>query len=508
MGAGAFSRSMHRMHRAVGSVLSLLIVVWFASGAVMTFAGYPRLTEAARIASAPPFERGAAIVLPPALTAHLAGSTTVDGPPVRLAMHEGLPTWLYTDAAGTRIALRADTGAAVPQLDAARAQREAARRLDLPVREVALMTESDQWTVSLARPGSLPLYRVSFADPDATEAYLSARTGELVQVTNRSERVLAWLGAIPHWIYPTILRRERDLWRYTVLVLSAVGLMVTLSGTVAGIHVWRATRKRRAPRDPYLRLHQALGLWLGLFASTWLISGALSLSPFRWTSARTPHAHEARALGPAPEQPLVAALSDVVDRCSEALDLRELSLSPLGGTLYAVCAGSNHETRIVDLTAPAAPLARALSTSTFAALATRLAGDSYAATVQVAQAFDDYYYPTHSAPDAALPFVRVALNDAAETAYYFDPARARLLRKHTDLTRLERWLYHGLHSFDLPMLYAQRGLWRTLIVLAMAAGAALSGLGTFMTVRRWQRGRARRRRAFGAGHARAPQARG
>jgi hypothetical protein len=44
----------------------------------------------------------------------------------------------------------------------------------------------------------------------------------------------------------------------------------------------------------------------------------------------------------------------------------------------------------------------------------------------------------------------VLVSDAAQSTYYIDPARAVLLGKLTQRSRLERWRYHGLHSFDFP----------------------------------------------------------
>jgi len=484
---------MHRTHRSAGSVLALLIVLWFASGAVMTFSGYPRFTETERLALAPALPRAASIELPAALQRHLA-SAKPDGSRVRLAMHEGEPTWLYNGVEGARVALRAEPEASFSPLDEARVRYEASERFGLPVRAVQRLDESDQWTVAIAKPGNMPLYRVYFGDASSTEAYLSARSGETVQATTRTERVLAWLGAIPHWIYPTILRRERELWRYTVFALSAAGLLITVSGTVAGIHVWRATRKRKGPRDPYLRWHQWLGLWFGLFASTWLFSGAMSLTPFQWTGGRGPSEHEQAALYQHATVPSAAAVQRALALCQRDLTVRELELSPLGGRLYAVCADAENQTRVVDLT-DAVAVSRALLPSTaIATLAARLAGPDRERTTELASAYDSYYYPTHSSPDAALPYFRVSLQDDEASTYYIDPARARLLRKYTHLTRLERWLYQGLHSFDIPGLYQHRVLWRTLVIGAMALGVGLSGLGFWMTVRRWRRASARKRK--------------
>ena len=42
-------RRLHRLHRALGSVLCVLMASWFLSGAVMTFAGFPYYLPRARL---------------------------------------------------------------------------------------------------------------------------------------------------------------------------------------------------------------------------------------------------------------------------------------------------------------------------------------------------------------------------------------------------------------------------------------------------------------------------
>lgn len=511
---------MHRLHRALGSVLALLIVLWFVSGAVMTFAGYPSLSEAERLLASPSLPAALQVELPPALASFVEQGALAHGEEVRLSMLEDAPTWLFRER-GASVALRAQAPFAVAPLDDLRVRTEAARRLGLPVDDVELLTDSDQWTVAL-KPSVLPLYRVRFADAARTEAYFSATTGETLQVTTRGERALAWVGAIPHWIYPAVLRRERALWRYTVLVLATLGLALTLSGTLAGLSVFRTLKKRAAPvRDPYLRWHQTLGLWFGLFASSWLFSGAMSLSPFRWTGERGETTEEQTALYGAATalSPSVSAqtrtrleglVSAALHGCQRELSVRELALRALGGRLYMVCSDAAlvgeasvgspgaTSTRVVDLTDPTLSVQTAVSELALASIATRLAGPS-SHTLAVVHAYDAYHYPTHSSPEAALPFATIALGDEDQSTYYLDPARARPLRRHTTRTRLERWLYQGLHCFDLPGLYQQRALWRTLMIAAMVFGATLSGLGLAMAMRRRSRAAKRRHKEVATG---------
>jgi hypothetical protein len=305
---------------------------------------------------------------------------------------------------------------------------------------------------------TLPLFRARLAGGD--EVYLAARSGELVQQSTRSERTWAWFGAIPHWVYFTWLREQRALWRYTVLTLSTLGMLVTLSGSIAGISVQR--RLRRTMRDPALRWHQRLGLAFGLLAFSWLFSGALSLTPFQWSASAPPAIF---AAGPV-SAPAVDAARQA---CARELELRELELAPLAGHSYAVCLGRDR-TRIVDL---ADGIVREALTLPGAQRETEP---------------DAYFHPTHHQRDFPARYLRL---DQADASIYIDPAQARVLTYYTDRLRLERWLFNGLHSLDLPGLYERSRLWLAVIWLAMAVGFTLSVLGGYMAVRRSVRRRRR-----------------
>ncbi|HEX5656651.1 MAG TPA: PepSY domain-containing protein [Polyangiales bacterium] len=435
--AGRFARKMHRLHRWFGSALFVLLALWFASGAVMTVAPWPRFSEPERLASARALPVGD-VELPSEVAAAVAR-----GEHARLANVEGRATWLVGREAFP-----------APDLDAPRAQREIEARFG-PVAWLERLDELDQWSVSQRL---LPLFRAGFANGD--QVYLAAHTGEIVQHTTSRERVLAWLGPIPHWVYFTWLRAQRELWKDTVLVLSALGMIATLTGLIAGIST--ARQRKRAIRDPVLRWHQGLGLGFGALAFTWLFSGALSLTPFQWTRFAPPRE---LLVGPAPS---AAAVNAALRACGG--ELRELELAPLAGHTYAVCT-TRDRMRIVDL-------ASGVMQSTLPTSA--LPGSS------LEHAPDAYFYPTHDGAPFPAAYLRLSRGDEQGTTLYVDPARARVLALHTDRTRLERWLYHGLHSLDLPGLYEHRWLWRVVIWLAMGAGFVLSALGGVMAWRRYR----------------------
>jgi hypothetical protein len=303
---------------------------------------------------------------------------------------------------------------------------------------------------------------------------------------------LAWLGPIPHWIYLAVLRRQQALWRDLVLWLSAFGCIVTITGMLVGAHLSLRARRHHAAvqRQVYLRWHQRLGLGFGLFASMWLFSGALSLEPFHWASSESDGIAAAAWSQVALPSDLGSQLAAAVSSCRAQLpELRELELMALG-KLYAVCSDAAAQTRIVDLQDPSLIPRVHISEAQLQQLAAALPS---AAQLTLTEDADDYYYPTHRQP-IARPYASFALHDDAKTLLYVDPARAQLVLQSDEKKRLERWLYHGLHSWDFRALYKHRVLWRSVIIAAMVIGTALATLGLLIFVRRQRRVLAHRKR--------------
>ena len=86
--------------------------------------------------------------------------------------------------------------------------------------------------------------------------------------------------------------------------------------------------------------------------------------------------------------------------------------------------------------------------------------------------YDDYYYARYHA--LPLPVLRLRFGDPQQTWLYVDPQRGMILRKEERLTRLNRWLYHGLHNLDFRFLYHRRPLWDIVVILLSLGGIVLS----------------------------------
>ena len=86
--------------------------------------------------------------------------------------------------------------------------------------------------------------------------------------------------------------------------------------------------------------------------------------------------------------------------------------------------------------------------------------------------YDSYYYDRWRAKP--LPVLRVRYADADRTWLYLDPHNGSIALRHTTLSRVNRWLYRGLHSFDVPFLYFRRPAWDIVLVVLSLGGVALT----------------------------------
>jgi hypothetical protein len=96
--------------------------------------------------------------------------------------------------------------------------------------------------------------------------------------------------------------------------------------------------------------------------------------------------------------------------------------------------------------------------------------------------YDDYYYSRGG--QLPLPALRVKFDDPAQSWVYVDPERSELLTLVTSASRVERWLYNGLHSLDFAFWYHKRPLWDIGVIVLLLGGLGTSLLGMYFGLRR------------------------
>jgi hypothetical protein len=460
-------------HRYLGIAIGVLFVIWFASGVAMIYVrGMPALGGDERLKHLAPLAINQ-VLLSPAEGAKRSESGGRFGPP-RLFMILDRP--VYRFAGPETLTVFADSGERVPPADRDTALGIAAGFLSQPPTRLTFeerLTVADQWTLAQGR--LMPLWKFGVDDEAGTELYVSEPFAEVVMQTTRRSRVLAWLGPIPHWLYFAPLRRQDGVWRQVVLWTSGAGCVLAVLGLAIGVRQWRARY------TGWLKWHQITGLVFGLCSLTWVFSGWLSMEPAAWAAAD-------RGLSGAITSQLMrhsmasgaSAPLNLARLAPPGVSLKEVEWTQvLGAPFYIV--RTDEESLLVDATTMQA------RSEPFSVEALVAAVGSAPHVSAVSSALltrpDSYYYDR----GAGFPVLKVVLDDAARSWVYVDPKSARVVAVVNRRDRLERWLYHGLHSLDFSFWYPRRPLWDGGVILLSAGGLLLSVLGVMLGARRVRR---------------------
>lgn len=471
------------VHKWLGVVLALFFLMWFVSGVVLYFVPFPSLTQAERLAALPPLQLTADCCLAAPDAAQRAGLRPTGGGEARLGMLGDAPVWRMLAASEVGAAPRwhtvdARTGALVPPLDDAQAASVAeafsGRRATGTER-----LERDQWTVPQGLDVHRPLVKVLLEGDDGLELYVSPGAAEVVRDTRRAERFWNWLGAVPHWIYPTVLRQFPKAWHHVVVWLSIPGVLLVATGIALGIWQLFLNRRRWIPyRKFWMRWHHILGLVAAVLTLTWMFSGLMSMNPFGVFTgravdpqARTQWAGEAPRMERGPAEAVALAAADGL------VPLEVDTLRMAGQAWYRVRGqGEGAVQRLVRADGPEATVAQAVPDATvLAALQGLRPGAAPQAIEQLTQ-YDGLYYARHH--DASTSFHRPLPVWRAhwaedEVTVYADAASARIVMRADATTPWQRLLYNGLHSLDFAPLMARPALRTGLIVGLSLLGVAL-----------------------------------
>lgn len=501
-------------HRWLGIAGCVLFIIWFISGIVMMYARMPLLTAEERLMRLP------ALDLTDARVALADVARTLSFSPDRLRIGMLGDRAVYRFASGSKwTTVFADTGRPLDGLTADEAIRLARRFMPEHASTIqydAHLADSDQWTLLPSIRALMPMHRMAIGDADGSYVYISDRTGEAVMKTTRRERVWAYLGAIPHWIYLPPVRRRPLLWDQSIVWMSLAGCLLCLSGLAWGI--WRYSPrsryrlKRVRSHSPYAGLmwwHHYAGLVFGLVTFTWILSGLLSMTPWDWTPGTSPTREQREAVAGGPlrlDLLTTARVRDGAAAIASSLTPKELEVVQFQKEpfLLAYQAPPADEAPLwtnTDIGAFLSPLARrehrlASTAVPERGIFARFENDVVLHAARLAmpgtaiedatwlQEYDSYYYNRYDA--RPLPVLRVRYTDPQRTWLYLDPHSGLIAHRVERRSRLNRWLYNGLHSLDFPFLY-HRPLWDLVVIVLSAGGIALSATTVVPAWRRLRR---------------------
>ena len=492
-------------HRYLGIALGLLIVVWFASGIGMIYArGMPSLTDELRLERPEPLDFESVRVSPGEAAEQAGLRDPLEG--VTLLMVMDRPAYRLNSGGGATIF--ADTGELMREVGPDPAREIAGRFMDLAperVRYETLLTRSDQWTITQRK--QLPFHKLSIDDQAGTQLYVSPESGEVTLLTTRASRALAWVSAIPHWLYFTPLRVRQNLWTQTILWTAGIGCVLAILGITLGILQFKVSRPFRLsrigsyiPYSGWMRWHYITGVVFGIFTLTWVFSGLLSMEPLGWASGpglQTGELQEALIGGP-----LDASAFPVIDveawgSLLPGRTIKEITYRRILGEPYfmalstaAEAAGPTHTDDVSRTLVAAKTLGVRTEPFAVESLMGRVREtypDTPIVEARLLEEYDAYHYARDQ--EAPLPILRVKFDDPNQTWLYIDPASGRLSRSVHRLDRVERWIYHGFHSLDFGFWYYNRPFWDIGVIVLSLGGLASSAIGLFLGTRRLWRGR-------------------
>jgi hypothetical protein len=412
--------------------------MWFFSGMVLAYWDFPQITDSDVVAHSQVIDPSRIQVAPDEAYARLQH----EDPPhsALLIMFDGRPAYRFD-----HVLVYADDGQPQVGFPPELTRSVAAEWLQQPSATATLtvLDGPDQFTLGGEFGDLRPLDKYSWSD--GADVYVSEVTGEVVQATTTASRLGAYFGAIPHWLYFAPLRENGPRWSKVVIWTSGIGAITALLGLIAGL--WVTWPTKRIPYTGQKRWHVFLGLIFGVFACTWAFSGMLSMDPFPFSAGpeemggRIDHALHKGGM-----KTLEQAMADAGPNAKE-VDFMEFPTDP--AAIFSAVRDAVEPNSVVEF--------------------------------RIVTEYEAYYLDRHH--KHPLPALFVRLNDAGDSMFYIDPKTARIIEAYDSASRWNRWLYHGLHSLDLPWLYAHRPAWDIVILALLAGGAWLSVTSLIMA---WQ----------------------
>lgn len=493
-------RWTYLVHRWLGIGGCLLMLLWFVSGMVMLFIGYPKLTPGERLAALPVLADARDLqglsVLPAAVQAEPES--------VALTTLRGEPAYVVRNGRNVG-AWSAYTGQALLPVSAQRAEASAAQFAGGQAFVGATRVDEDRWTHSRALDAHRPLYRVEVGGAQPGDVYVSSHTGEVVQDAPHVQQRWNYVGAWLHWLYFLRMQSVDPVWTWVVIALSALCTVAAISGIVVGVWRWRfrghyRTGAKTPYVEPWMRWHHLIGLVAAAFVFTWIFSGLMSMNPLGVFSSTREAIDSGRYRGGTVA--VDGALGEPAALLAAVDDARfkpvEIQWRRIDGELFAVLLDGQRETRIVSGSDGHLQVARLLPAAWLQQKVRALSG----APMQrywVQLAADAYFYPR--APEAMngaavrrFPVAVADFGDAEATRVYLDLATGDPLLTMGRRERVGRWLFYFLHSWDLPAMLRQDTARLAVLLLLSLAGAALCATATVIGYRRLRMKLRRRRR--------------
>ncbi len=275
-----------KTHRFLGAILSIFFVLWFCSAFVLLYWHFPKYKTSERLQHSPilkdttltktnmlqDLEARFIATYPNAQITSLGLSNDLRMGEHYLLKSKGAGIHYYNTNLEE---LELDKSVSATYL------KQIAKLWGEKIISIDTLRSLNQWTPFSRLRKDLPFYRLKLSGEDKREVYISSRDGDIITEHTRAERIGAYFGAIPHWVYFTFIKQNPDLWTWTIIILTSLGSFMVLTGLYVGVDMMMIARKRKKKPElsPYkkksYRWHHLLGTFFGIFILAWIFSGLM-----------------------------------------------------------------------------------------------------------------------------------------------------------------------------------------------------------------------------------------
>jgi uncharacterized iron-regulated membrane protein len=479
------SKHVSVVHRYLGIAIGFMFAVWFATGSVLSFVPFPVLEVEERIAGSEALDLSKVRVSPAAAMAATAGAASIER--LRLISVAGRPRYVASFAGRGVISASAETGKPLDLLSAEQAGVVAERFSGQAIIAVKGPFDYDQWTVHDRYDAYRPYYRVSVDDSPGTSVYVSARSGEILQRTTRKQRAWNRVGAVVHWLNPTILRKHDGVWGWTMWSLALAGIALIAMGVSLGVvryvNLKRSRRPGLSPFTGWLRWHHMIGLFAAVILLNWICSGWLSVDRGAFFSSDQPTLRQLERLHGISLAEAVRAFPTLESATTGPT--REIEFTALSGQPLLIVRDDAPQSRVISVDAAGELHTSAVIPDALLLSAVRSAWSPVGASdIQEIAADDAYRLRTVPWPETAR---RVVLNDAGQTWVHIDAASGQIVSIMDTSRRVYRWIVAGPHNLDFPVFNHAEPLRHILILTATSIGFLFSCTGVVLGMKRVRR---------------------
>jgi uncharacterized iron-regulated membrane protein len=459
-----------QIHNCTGTLLSFMFLIWFLSGFVLIYAGFPHLSREKYFQSLEPMHSSE-------MTSIQMPSSNFKGR-VELEKLNGELVYRVSKSRGNQKVYSAFTLQNISDISEQQAVKIAEKFSGNSILKVEKREQLDQWIPWSYYESSLPFYLCYVDDEQASRVYVSAKNGKVLQETNCSNRWAARLGAIPHWIYFKSLRLKRGLWLKTVYWISLAGVIMCLAGLLAGFIRLRKKRKNESWKaySPYKKFwykwHHIVGFMFGIFVFTFILSGMISVSGI---SKKIVPVHSQKSPRQLWNQQLI--LGDSLLNLTELFDsektIKKVEWKTVMNELCLWVYKDHHSVPQIYTVRNNHLQKRSTYSKNNIEVWLGKIYPNLEYNITLLDEMDAYYHPSKE-QKGAFPVWKIELKDKDETRMYVSPIKGELIRSYNKNGKWNRWLYRGLHTFDFPFLLQHEWLRKLILIVLSIAGTFIS----------------------------------